>query len=211
MVHSELGQHAKAEELFRRALELRLKRFGPDHPAVAVSLSNLGGLYDTLHRYHEAEQLHLRALAIWEKTVEPYPNDRANCLNNLAALYGRSQGKIELAIPLLQEALAVWETAYTRRHPISATGLVNLAVAYCRAKQLDKAESLFVEAIRVFEQSFPPPHPKLTWTLSNYAYLLNKTDRRAEAKIVLGRVRPPLPAGFGESVVDLDELLSLRK
>ena len=90
-----------------------------------------------MHRYREAEQLHLRALAIWEKTAEPYPNDRANCLNNLAALY-ESQGKTDLAIPRLQQAVTIWEAAYTRKHPISATGMANLAAAYGRVKQFTK-------------------------------------------------------------------------
>jgi hypothetical protein len=80
-------------------------------------------------------------------------------------------------------------------------------------KQFDKAESLLVEAIRVFEQNLPPQHPKLTWTLCNYAFLLNTTDRRDEAKQLIGRAKlqRPLATGFGESVVDLSDLTSPRK
>ncbi len=199
-------------ELFRRALEKNTSKFGRSHPSVAVSLTNLAGLLESLHRYREAENLYLQAFAIWEKAPEPYVIDRANTLNNLAALYG-SQGRIGQAIPLLQEALVIWEKAYSRTHPLTATGLANLAAAHGQAKQFDKAEPLLVEAIQIFEQFFPSDHPKLTWALSNYAYLLNQLERRTESKAVVTRVRRQrqLPAGFGEQVLSLRELLTLRK
>ena len=39
------GKYAEAIPLAERALEIREKALGPDHPDVATSLSNLAGLY----------------------------------------------------------------------------------------------------------------------------------------------------------------------
>ena len=39
------GDYAKAEPLFRQALEIRKKALGEEHPYYAFSLNNLAGLY----------------------------------------------------------------------------------------------------------------------------------------------------------------------
>ena len=44
---------------------------GPDHPSVAVSLSNQAEPYRAQGRYTHAEPLYRRALAIYEKAVGP--------------------------------------------------------------------------------------------------------------------------------------------
>ena len=39
------GKYAEAEPLYRRALGIREKALGPEHPDVATSLNNLAELY----------------------------------------------------------------------------------------------------------------------------------------------------------------------
>jgi len=63
------GKYADAIQLARRALALREKALGPDHPDVALSLANLGLLYDRQGRYADAEPLYQRSLAIREKAL----------------------------------------------------------------------------------------------------------------------------------------------
>src|SRR5271165_1887548 len=64
---------AEAEPLFRRALAIDEKIFGPEHPDVATSLNNLGELYQAQGQYAKAEPLFQRALAIREKVLGPQP------------------------------------------------------------------------------------------------------------------------------------------
>ena len=75
-----------AEPLFKRALEVREKSLGPDHPNVAISLNNLAVIYSNQGKHWEAELIHKRALKILEKALGPdHPNVEslsAN-LNNL--------------------------------------------------------------------------------------------------------------------------------
>ncbi len=40
-----LARYSLAEPLYRRASAIQEKAFGPDHPEVAVTLSNLAGQY----------------------------------------------------------------------------------------------------------------------------------------------------------------------
>jgi len=44
-LHDSQDQYAKAEPLYNRALAIREKALGPEHPDVATSLNNLAMLY----------------------------------------------------------------------------------------------------------------------------------------------------------------------
>ena len=61
--YKEEGRYADAEPLYKRALAIREKALGPDHPDVAQSLNNLADLYTAQGRYTDAEPLYKRALA----------------------------------------------------------------------------------------------------------------------------------------------------
>lgn len=63
--------HVGAEPLYRRALAIDEKALGPDHPSVAIDLSNLAKLLYVKGDYAGAEPLYRRALAIDEKTLGP--------------------------------------------------------------------------------------------------------------------------------------------
>jgi tetratricopeptide (TPR) repeat protein len=82
----------EAEPLLQRALAVREKALGPDHPDVAVALNDLALLYERQGRYADAEPLYKRALAINEKGLGPDHPVVATYLNNLAELY-RAQGR----------------------------------------------------------------------------------------------------------------------
>jgi tetratricopeptide (TPR) repeat protein len=66
----ERGRYDEAEALHRRALAIRRKTLGEDHPNVALSLGGLGTVAHQRGRYAEAVELHQQALAIIEAKKE---------------------------------------------------------------------------------------------------------------------------------------------
>ncbi len=62
---------AEAEPLYRRALAIWERSYGPDHPDVAKGLNNLAELLRATNRLGEAEPLYRRALAIDERSHGP--------------------------------------------------------------------------------------------------------------------------------------------
>ena len=60
------GKYAQAEPLLQRALAIREKALGPEHPDVARSVNNLAELYSAQGKYTQAEPYFQRALAIDE-------------------------------------------------------------------------------------------------------------------------------------------------
>src|SRR5919199_1249655 len=110
------GQYAAAIPLAERALAIREKLLGQEHPDFAESLNNLGELYRLQGNYTQAEPLFQRALAIREKVLGQQHPDFAESLNNLGELY-RLQGNYTQAEPLFQRALAIREKVLGQQHP----------------------------------------------------------------------------------------------
>ena len=94
-----------AEPLYRRALAIDEKSYGPDHPKVAIDLNNLAFLLRQTNRLSEAEPLYRRALAIDEKSYGSDHPDVARDLNNLAVLLRQTNQPSE-AEPLYRR---LWE------------------------------------------------------------------------------------------------------
>jgi tetratricopeptide (TPR) repeat protein len=63
------GQHAKAEPLYKRALEIREKALGPEHPDMAACLENYASLLRNMGCPEEATPLEARAKAIRAKSA----------------------------------------------------------------------------------------------------------------------------------------------
>ena len=80
------GLFAAGEPLHKRALAIKEKAVGPDHPSVAASLNNMAEQYDAKGQYALAEPLYRRSLAIWEKVLGPEHADVAECLQLVGGL-----------------------------------------------------------------------------------------------------------------------------
>ena len=57
--------------MYQRALKIREKALGPEHPDTAASLNNLAALFADMGAYDQALPLYQRALKIREKAPGP--------------------------------------------------------------------------------------------------------------------------------------------
>ena len=177
----EFSQYAEAEPFLQRALQIREKALGPEHPDVAASLDGLARLYKTQGKYAEALSLYQRALKIREKALGPEHPDVATTLNGLANLY-YDQGKYAEAEPLYQRALTIREKALGPDHPDVADSLNNLADLYYVQGKYAEAEPLYQRALTIMEKALGPEHPDVANSLNNLALLYYAQGKYAEAE-----------------------------
>ncbi|MFH1313897.1 MAG: tetratricopeptide repeat protein [Candidatus Eisenbacteria bacterium] len=97
------GDYAQGVEVAKRALEVAQQNDGPDHPNVALSLSNLAELYEAQKEYGEAEPLYKRSLAILEKEYGQDDAFLVPTLLNMASLY-RNTGREHEAQRMMERA-----------------------------------------------------------------------------------------------------------
>ena len=60
-------RHEEALRLLRRSLDARIELWGPDHPSVADSYTNLGVAYLAQGKYAQAHSYQQQALALYRK------------------------------------------------------------------------------------------------------------------------------------------------
>jgi tetratricopeptide (TPR) repeat protein len=182
----ERAQYAEAESLLQRALDIRERILGPDHPDTATSLSDLARLCQTQGKYEPAKTLNERALAVREKILGPEHPDTATSLNNLAGLY-QDQGRYAEAEPLYRRALEIKEKALGPEHPNTGTSLNNLALLYDNQGRYAEAELLCRRALEITEKALGPEHPDTAMSLNNLAGLCQDQGRHGEAEPLLRR------------------------
>ena len=66
LAYQELGDAARAKELYERALAIQEAAYGADHVTVALTLVCLGNAYADLGDAARAKALHERSLAVYE-------------------------------------------------------------------------------------------------------------------------------------------------
>lgn len=128
LAYQSLGQYASAESSFEDILRSDSILLGVNHPDFAITLSNLGQLYTDERKFEESEQALLKALETLRSNGEVNSISSAIVLNNLARNYEK-WGKHLQAIPLLEEALKIFESELGKKSPEYATALFNLGVA----------------------------------------------------------------------------------
>ena len=175
------AQYTEAEALYRQALEIREHVLGPEHPDVAISLSNLTTLYWDQGKFTQAEPLFLRSLAIREQALGPRHPDVAASVNDLALLY-KAQDRYDQAEPLFLRALAIRSQSLDPEHLDLASTLNNLAMLYYNQDRFVEAEPLFLRALSISQRVLGPEHPDVATSLNYLAGLYHALARYTEAE-----------------------------
>ena len=100
------GDHAAAEPLLRRAVEIYRLALGEDHPDYARALGNLGGMHFAKGDHEAAELLFRKATSIVRAALGDHHPDHAQSLSRLAALYAAT-GRDSAAIEFLEQSAAI--------------------------------------------------------------------------------------------------------
>jgi DNA-binding winged helix-turn-helix (wHTH) protein/tetratricopeptide (TPR) repeat protein len=184
LYHHARAAWAEAESLHRRALAIREKALGPEHPDVAQSLNNLAWLHQHTGRHTEAEGLHRRAIVIAENTLGPEHPDVAQSVSNLAWLLQHTGRHAEAE---LLHRRSIREKALGPEHPDVAQSLNNLAWLRQHTGRHAESEPLHRRALAIREKALGPEHPDVAQSLSNLAGLYRATGRHPEAEPLLLR------------------------
>jgi tetratricopeptide (TPR) repeat protein len=179
-----LGLTKDAEAVARRALALREKLLGKQHPETAESvdmLALLGKAHERIERdnalIYEAFSLTERSLAVREKALG---KDHPDLVASLLALTAR--GESDEAVKHLQRGIGLVKKSYGDKHPDLAEGLTALAGVYSRQEKLAEAEQAQEQALAIWKESLGPTHPRLGVGLYRLGMIRLAQKRAAEAE-----------------------------
>jgi tetratricopeptide (TPR) repeat protein len=146
----------------------------------ALTLSNLGLLYQTTGRYTQSESFTVEALALREK-LSKNSSAHAASINNLAVLR-KEMGQFNEAEKLIGEAIEGTTTASGPESIAYAIAVNNKAMLYQAIGRYDEAEKLMEEAIAVAEIQLKEKSSNLVRFNMNLALLHQETGKFTEAE-----------------------------
>jgi len=146
------GKYELAEPLLTKALGVRQRVLGPEHPDALISMNNLGLLYAYQGRYMLAEPLLTQALEVRQRILGQEHPDTLLSMNNLALLYVYER-KYETAEPIYLRVLELQRRALAADHPRRLASMNDLAALYIKARKYVSAEALLREALNRYDKS----------------------------------------------------------
>ncbi len=180
-IHFRRGDWAAAIESQQRALAIKERILGVDHPAVATSLVNVANAVSAQGEKARAAALYERALGIFEQALGPDHPSVATCANNLGSTQ-TDLGDYAAARRHLSRALAIREASFGVGHVSTASTLNNLASVQLSLGELDGARASFERSLAIRRASSGPDHPDVALALANLAKVERHMGRLTEAK-----------------------------
>ncbi len=218
------GESAKALAFFEEDLRITRAAMGPDHPAVAEALSNVGvaqtvpagALFaaasgserppQDLGKHAEALAVLEEALRIQEATLGPDHIDTATTLNHIGNVR-LAQGRHSDALVLFERCLHIKRRALGDRHASTASTVVNIGTTLQGLGDAAGALRRFDEALIVQRAALGPEHPSLANTLASLGAACVALGDKTRAKKALTEARSIVAArggsGGGEEIARL--------
>jgi tetratricopeptide (TPR) repeat protein len=174
-----------AKDAFLRAIAIKEKTLGPEHPSLALSLLNLGSHFKGLDQFAEAEPYLRRALAIQEKALGADHPETAFSRYELGGIvchlrhFADGEAQLERARAALAKSLGADHFDVSR--PLIALGS-------CRAARLGPAAALpFYEQALTIRAKNPGKTSSLADAQWNVAQVLVRTGRDRPRALELAR------------------------
>ena len=167
--YGETGDDTEAFRLLEEALRIREEKLGPDDPAVADVLYQIGTFRLRRREYPLARPLLQRALTIREAALGPNDVEVARCLMGLAIANGEriDGGSPDIALPLLKRARTIFEAGLPPDHPTLADVIESIALQESNLGHRDEALALLEQSLEMRRRVLEPDHPFIANSLWN--------------------------------------------
>ena len=160
--------YQEALEYYEKALEIREKVLGKEHPDTAATYNNIAGVYQDQGNYGEALEYYRKALEIKEKVLGREHPYTAATYNNIALVY-QDQGNYDEALEYCRKALEISEKVLGKEHPSTATTYSNIAGVYYVQGKYDEALEFYRKALVIREKVLGKEPPSTATTYNNIA------------------------------------------
>jgi non-specific serine/threonine protein kinase/serine/threonine-protein kinase len=182
-VYASLGLYPRAASLLEKALEIRRRTLGPDHPDTLRTAYKLGAAYTRGARYAEADPLLVDTVARSERVLGARHLETLTAMNNLANLR-LQQGRKKDAEGLYRKVLEGRRQLLGPEHLETITALNNLALILTDSGSDKEAEAMLREVVETRRRVLGPEHPDTLAAMNNLALALRNAGRAPEAEVI---------------------------
>ena len=168
-----LGIYDRAKSLLERALVIRRRMHGGDHPDVAASMYNLATVLRYRGELESAEPLFREALAMRRRLFGDHHHAVIESLNGLGFVL-RGRGADAEAESVYRAALTSGRATYDGPHLELATAFNGLGTALSDQGRFDEAVASYKEALVMFLALGGEEHPETGVVLLNLGRTLDR-------------------------------------
>ena len=212
-MHMMLGNHARAEELFREALPIERELY-PNDTQLARTLGGLASLAMRESQTEKAIPLAEEALALTVKSEGENSLDAALAYANIAEAH-RVLGRNDRALPLFKKARTTYERLLGADHPRVSSVLTQEGLLMLQEGKLAMAEEALERSLGIVQRSCPNCAFERAAAENNLALLrirqgkLDEADRLLTNVLALQERAPEMPKS--EMAVTLNSLAVVRQ
>ncbi len=153
IVYRRRGDYEQSSRVAQRALAIRTRSLGADHPDLATSYNNIANIFTDLGKYEEARASHEEALRIREVAYGPRHEVVAESLNNLATVLGY-MGEYDEALAAQERALSIFTETLGPDNDRTWTVRFNLAVLESEMGDMAGAQKDYEESLGRIRERF---------------------------------------------------------
>jgi tetratricopeptide (TPR) repeat protein len=182
-----VGQLGPSREHLARAVELRQRHLGADHPDTLDARTQLALTALAQGQFDEAEKSLRDLWAVRRETLGPNNRQTLRTMMNVALVLherGRHTESDELVVQAYDGLL----THYGPDDIQTITAQARFAIAHFRAKRYEEAESVAKDAINRMKDRLGADHPTTITSLNNLAMQYSMRDKYKEADPYLREV-----------------------
>jgi len=210
--YRDLGLYPDAQRQVERALDLRHRILGEEHPDTLATMNELATLYRDQGKYPQAERLFTKVLEVRRRALGEEHPDTLATINDLAVLY-RRQGKYAQAEPLFTKILEVRRRVLGKDRPETLTTMNDLGVLYTSQGKYALAESLLTKALEVKRRTLGEEHPDTLINMNNLGQVYQYEDKYADAELLYAKVaelhRHVLGEDHPEALISMNNLAQI--
>ena len=180
--YKDLSLYTEAQPHLQRAIELRTKFQGPEHPDTLNAIRDLAEVYVFEGKFAQAQALHTKVLEIRRRVLGERNPATLDSMINVSETYQR-EGKYAQAEPVATKALEISRGVLGNEHYGTLSAMYELGLVYVREGKYDQAEALDSEFVNTATHALGAEHPDTLRGINNLGGVYNREGKydRAEA------------------------------
>ncbi len=156
----------KALDNYLKALDIKKKTLGNEHPDVADTYNNISMLYIEKCEYDNALEYLFKALEIIEKVLGKEHQNTAIYYDEISTVYSK-MGDFDKALEYLLMALKIKENALGNEHPDVAETYNDISLLFFEHGNYDKTLEYGLKSLNIRKQVLGKRHPDIAESYNN--------------------------------------------
>jgi tetratricopeptide (TPR) repeat protein len=152
-----LGAHEQALRQQERALALRTRELGPEHPDTVGIMNDVAIILVSRGKYEEAQSLLEKVLKVKQQTLGPEDPSTLRTANNLATMMAQ-RGELEDGVKLLENTLRIQQRVDGPATIFTLRSEYNCAIMRRHLGELDRARASLEKTLETLRGTFGPDH-----------------------------------------------------